>query len=165
MDLDTKVTAVQHSPRHRLCKPQLLIPVAYLTQLWLNPMMCPHRLLFCLFFLHPSSIKEEQEDEEICDNYPYESPESTDEHGHSPEMNHGECNGSPERPSLHFDRVPSLWLWGPSSPLHSQAASLPACVTPKRFLKQLLYLHNQTLSSWGFFFLNIYLHFLFLSLI
>ncbi|XP_070695697.1 forkhead box protein P1-B-like isoform X4 [Pempheris klunzingeri] len=54
------------------------------------------------------SIKEEQEVEEICENYPYESPESTDEHGHSPEMNQDEDNGSPERPSLHFDRVPSL---------------------------------------------------------
>lgn len=53
-------------------------------------------------------IKEEQEDEEICENYPYESPESTDEHGHSPEMNHDEDNGSPERPNLHLDRVPSL---------------------------------------------------------
>ncbi|XP_040009720.1 forkhead box protein P1-B-like isoform X2 [Xiphias gladius] len=53
-------------------------------------------------------IKEEQEDEEICDNYPYESPESTDEHGHSPEMNQDEDNGSPERYSLHLDRVPSL---------------------------------------------------------
>ncbi|XP_062283508.1 forkhead box protein P1-B-like isoform X1 [Scomber scombrus] len=53
-------------------------------------------------------IKEEQEDEEICENYPYESPESTDEHGHSPEMNHDEDNSSPERPSLHLDRVPSL---------------------------------------------------------
>ncbi|XP_029290861.1 forkhead box protein P1-B-like isoform X2 [Cottoperca gobio] len=51
-------------------------------------------------------IKEEQEDEEIC--YPYESPESTDEHGHSPEMNHDEDNGSPEMPNLHFDRVPSF---------------------------------------------------------
>ncbi|XP_028265787.1 forkhead box protein P1-B-like isoform X2 [Parambassis ranga] len=54
-------------------------------------------------------IKEEQEDEEICENYPYESPESTDEHGHSPEMmNQDEESGSPERPSLHLDRVPSL---------------------------------------------------------
>ncbi|XP_034394294.1 forkhead box protein P1-B-like isoform X2 [Cyclopterus lumpus] len=53
-------------------------------------------------------IKEEQGDEEICDGYPYESPESTDEHGHSPEMHHDEDNGSPERPNLHLDRVPSL---------------------------------------------------------
>ncbi|XP_051280621.1 forkhead box protein P1 isoform X2 [Dicentrarchus labrax] len=53
-------------------------------------------------------IKEEQEDEEISENYPYGSPESTDEHGHSPEMNQDEDNGSPERPNLHFDRVPSL---------------------------------------------------------
>ncbi|KAM4609733.1 forkhead box protein P1-like isoform 2-T2 [Polymixia lowei] len=53
-------------------------------------------------------IKEEQEDEEICENFPYESPESTDEHCHSPEMNRDEDNGSPERPSLQFDRVPSL---------------------------------------------------------
>ncbi|XP_006794288.1 forkhead box protein P1-B-like isoform X3 [Neolamprologus brichardi] len=53
-------------------------------------------------------IKEEQEDEEITENYPYESPESTDEHGHSPEMNRDDDNGSPERPSLHLDRVPSL---------------------------------------------------------
>ncbi|XP_034733265.1 forkhead box protein P1-B-like isoform X1 [Etheostoma cragini] len=53
-------------------------------------------------------IKEEQEDEEICEAYPYESPESTDEQGPSPEMHHDEDNGSPERPSLHFDRVPSL---------------------------------------------------------
>ncbi|XP_068996944.1 forkhead box protein P1-like isoform X2 [Embiotoca jacksoni] len=53
-------------------------------------------------------IKEEQEDEEICENYPYESPESTYEHGHSPEMNQDEDNGSPERPNLHLDRVPSL---------------------------------------------------------
>uniref|UniRef100_A0A8D0ANW7 Forkhead box protein P1-B-like n=1 Tax=Sander lucioperca TaxID=283035 RepID=A0A8D0ANW7_SANLU len=53
-------------------------------------------------------IKEEQEDEEICEAYPYESPESTDEHGPSPEMHHDEDNGSPERPNLHFDRVPSL---------------------------------------------------------
>ncbi|XP_005731879.1 forkhead box protein P1-B-like isoform X1 [Pundamilia nyererei] len=53
-------------------------------------------------------IKEEQEDEEISENYPYESPESTDEHGHSPEMNRDDDNGSPERPSLHLDRVPSL---------------------------------------------------------
>lgn len=53
-------------------------------------------------------IKEEQEDEEICENYPYESPESTDEHGHSPEMNQDEDNSSPERPNLHLDRVPSL---------------------------------------------------------
>ncbi|KAK5863899.1 hypothetical protein PBY51_000889 [Eleginops maclovinus] len=53
-------------------------------------------------------IKEEQEDEEICEGYPYESPESTDEHGHSPEMNHDEDNGSPELPNLLFDRVPSL---------------------------------------------------------
>ncbi|XP_061591447.1 forkhead box protein P1-B-like isoform X2 [Cololabis saira] len=53
-------------------------------------------------------IKEEQEDEEICENYPYESPESTDEHGHSPEMTQDEDNGIPERSSLHLDRVPSL---------------------------------------------------------
>ncbi|KAM4562476.1 forkhead box protein P1-B-like isoform 2-T3 [Odontesthes bonariensis] len=53
-------------------------------------------------------IKEEQEDEEICEGYPYESPESTDEHGHSPEMNRDEDSGSPERSSLHLDRVPSL---------------------------------------------------------
>ncbi|KAM3617026.1 uncharacterized protein V6R79_001288 [Siganus canaliculatus] len=53
-------------------------------------------------------IKEEQEDEEICENYPYESPESTDEHGHSPEMNQDDDHGSPDRPSLQFDRVPSL---------------------------------------------------------
>ncbi|XP_033943410.1 forkhead box protein P1-B-like isoform X2 [Pseudochaenichthys georgianus] len=50
-------------------------------------------------------IKEEQEDEEICEGYPYESPESTDELGHSPEMNHDEHM---ELPNLHFDRVPSL---------------------------------------------------------
>ncbi|XP_034067046.1 forkhead box protein P1-B-like isoform X5 [Gymnodraco acuticeps] len=50
-------------------------------------------------------IKEEQEDEEICEGYPYESPESTDELGHSPEMNHDEHM---EMPNLHFDRVPSL---------------------------------------------------------
>lgn len=55
-----------------------------------------------------TSIKEEQEDEEIGEGYPYESPESTDEHGHSPETNHDEDNGSPERLNLHFDRVPSL---------------------------------------------------------
>lgn len=59
-------------------------------------------------FFYQSSIKEEQEDEEICENYPYESPVSTDEHGHSPEMNQDEDNGSPERPDLHLDRVPSL---------------------------------------------------------
>ncbi|XP_055366010.1 forkhead box protein P1-B-like isoform X2 [Betta splendens] len=53
-------------------------------------------------------IKEEQEDEEICESYPYESPESTDEHGHSPEMNPDDDGGSPVRPSLHLDRVPSL---------------------------------------------------------
>uniref|UniRef100_A0A8C8E4A7 Fork-head domain-containing protein n=1 Tax=Oryzias sinensis TaxID=183150 RepID=A0A8C8E4A7_9TELE len=53
-------------------------------------------------------IKEEQEDEEICENYPYESPASTDEHGHSPDMNQEEDNSSPERSSLHLDRVPSL---------------------------------------------------------
>ncbi|KAF7667436.1 hypothetical protein LDENG_00060220 [Lucifuga dentata] len=53
-------------------------------------------------------IKEEQEDEEICENYPYESPESTDEHGHSPDMNLDEDNGSPERPNLQLDRVPSF---------------------------------------------------------
>ncbi|XP_029995781.1 forkhead box protein P1-B-like isoform X2 [Sphaeramia orbicularis] len=52
-------------------------------------------------------IKEEQEDEEICENYAYESPESTDEHGHSPEM-HQDEDLSPERPCLHLDRVPSL---------------------------------------------------------
>lgn len=56
-------------------------------------------------------IKEEQEDEEICDNFAYESPESnTDDPVHSPEMmihQHHE-DGSPERPSFHFDRVPSL---------------------------------------------------------
>lgn len=62
--------------------------------------MCP---LLCL-----ASIKEEQEDEEICDNYPYESAESMDEHGHSPDTNQDEGTGSPERPNLHFDRVPSL---------------------------------------------------------
>ncbi|XP_056279649.1 forkhead box protein P1-B-like isoform X2 [Pseudoliparis swirei] len=54
-------------------------------------------------------VKEEREDEEICDGYPYESPESTDELGHSPEMHHGDDDdGSPGRPSLHMDRVPSL---------------------------------------------------------
>ncbi|XP_033825317.1 forkhead box protein P1-B-like isoform X2 [Periophthalmus magnuspinnatus] len=52
-------------------------------------------------------IKEEQEDEEICDNYAYESPESNDEPVHSPETMHHE-DRSPERPSFHFDRVPSL---------------------------------------------------------
>lgn len=66
--------------------------------------------------LHLTSIKEEQEDEEICDNYPYESAESMDEHGHSPDANQDEGTGSPERPNLHFDRVPSLWPPGPSSP-------------------------------------------------
>lgn len=53
-------------------------------------------------------IKEEQEDEEISENYAYESPESTDEHGHSPETLQEEISGSPERSELHFDRVPSL---------------------------------------------------------
>ncbi|KAM3871610.1 forkhead box protein P1-B-like [Diretmus argenteus] len=53
-------------------------------------------------------IKEEQEDEEICENFPYESPESADEHSHSPDMNQDEDNGSPEKPYLHLDRVPSL---------------------------------------------------------
>ncbi|XP_017265270.1 forkhead box protein P1-B [Kryptolebias marmoratus] len=54
-------------------------------------------------------IKEEQEDEEICENYPYESPESTDEHGHSPGMIPDEfSSSSPERCNLHLDRVPSL---------------------------------------------------------
>ncbi|XP_036068704.1 forkhead box protein P1-B isoform X2 [Oryzias melastigma] len=52
-------------------------------------------------------IKEEQEDEEICENYPYESPASADEHGHSPDMTQEE-DSSPERSSLHLDRVPSL---------------------------------------------------------
>uniref|UniRef100_A0A3Q2YWX3 Forkhead box protein P1-B-like n=1 Tax=Hippocampus comes TaxID=109280 RepID=A0A3Q2YWX3_HIPCM len=51
-------------------------------------------------------IKEEQEDEEIAENYPYESPGSTDEHGHSPETNRDNDSGSPER--LRLDRVPSL---------------------------------------------------------
>ncbi|KAM8829846.1 forkhead box protein P1-B-like isoform 1-T1 [Synchiropus picturatus] len=55
-----------------------------------------------------SFIKEEQEDEEICENYSYECQESTDEHGRSPEMNHDEDHSSPERPNLHLDRVPSL---------------------------------------------------------
>lgn len=71
-----------------------------------------------------SSIKEEQEDEEISENYPYESPESTDEHGHSPEMLQEEISGSPERAELHFDRVPSLWRLGSgfstAMPTHSQ---------------------------------------------
>uniref|UniRef100_G3NGK6 Fork-head domain-containing protein n=1 Tax=Gasterosteus aculeatus TaxID=69293 RepID=G3NGK6_GASAC len=49
-------------------------------------------------FVYQTSIKEEQEDEEICEGYPYESPESTDEHGHSPEMHHDEDHGSPQRP-------------------------------------------------------------------
>ncbi|XP_068602485.1 forkhead box protein P1-B-like [Brachionichthys hirsutus] len=53
-------------------------------------------------------IKEEQEDEEIRENYPYESPESTDEHGHSTEMIQHEDAGSPERLGLHLDCVPSL---------------------------------------------------------
>ncbi|AWP10309.1 putative forkhead box protein P1-B-like [Scophthalmus maximus] len=48
-------------------------------------------------------VKEEQEDEEICDSYPYESPESTDEHGHSPDTNPDD-----ERHNLQLDRVPSL---------------------------------------------------------
>ncbi|XP_051912475.1 forkhead box protein P1-B-like isoform X3 [Hippocampus zosterae] len=52
------------------------------------------------------SIKEEQEDEEIGENYPYESPGSADEHGHSPETNRHNDSGSPER--LRLDRVPSL---------------------------------------------------------
>ncbi|KAM6977598.1 forkhead box protein P1-B-like, partial [Aplochiton taeniatus] len=46
-------------------------------------------------------IKEEQDDEEICENFPYESPRSADEHGHSPNMDHDEG-------SLQLDRVPSL---------------------------------------------------------
>ncbi|XP_068453563.1 forkhead box protein P1-like isoform X2 [Clinocottus analis] len=53
-------------------------------------------------------IKEEQEDEEICEGYPYESPESADEHGHSPQTHRDDDHGSPERPDLHIDRVPSL---------------------------------------------------------
>ncbi|MED6236156.1 hypothetical protein ATANTOWER_005156 [Ataeniobius toweri] len=53
-------------------------------------------------------IKEEQEDEEISENYPYESPGSMDEQGHSPEMLQEEINCSPERSELHFDHVPSL---------------------------------------------------------
>lgn len=36
--------------------------------------------------------------------------------------------------------------------LRFEPASLKACVTLKRFQKQQLHLHNQTLSSWGFFF-------------
>ncbi|XP_034028792.1 forkhead box protein P1-B-like isoform X2 [Thalassophryne amazonica] len=54
-------------------------------------------------------IKEEQEDEGATENYLYESPESTNEHGHSPEMMiHDEDGSSPETPNLQFDRVPSL---------------------------------------------------------
>ena len=34
--------------------------------------------------------------------------------------------------------------------LRFESASLTACVTLKRFQKQQLHLHNQTLSSWGF---------------
>uniref|UniRef100_A0A3P8WVX1 Forkhead box protein P1-B-like n=1 Tax=Cynoglossus semilaevis TaxID=244447 RepID=A0A3P8WVX1_CYNSE len=53
-------------------------------------------------------IKEEQEDEEISENYPYESPESTYDHCHSPETNQDEEHSSPGRYNLHLDRVPSL---------------------------------------------------------
>ncbi|XP_053281332.1 forkhead box protein P1-B isoform X1 [Pleuronectes platessa] len=53
-------------------------------------------------------IKEEQEDEEICDSYPYESPESPEEHGHSPEMSQEEDSSSLGRHNLHLDRMPSL---------------------------------------------------------
>lgn len=55
-----------------------------------------------------SFIKEEQEDEEICETFPFESPDSTEELGHSPEMNHDGGHGSPGRPHLQLDRVPSL---------------------------------------------------------
>lgn len=96
MGLGTKATAAQHSPLRKLCKCELQR---------LGCSLCDHTSLIPVCF-RPSSIKEEQEDEEICENYPYESPESTDEQGHSPELNQDE--GSPERPNLHFDRVPSL---------------------------------------------------------
>lgn len=82
-------------------KTKLLIKGGRLVKEW-------HSWLVCSV-LRRGSIKEEQEDEEICDNYPYESAESMDEHGHSPDTNQDEGNGSPERPNLHFDRVPSLW--------------------------------------------------------
>ncbi|XP_077454630.1 forkhead box protein P1-B-like isoform X3 [Stigmatopora argus] len=52
------------------------------------------------------SIKEEQEDEEISENYPYEYPESTDEHSHSAETNRDEEHGTPDQ--LRLDRVPSF---------------------------------------------------------
>ncbi|XP_077454544.1 forkhead box protein P1-B-like isoform X2 [Stigmatopora argus] len=51
-------------------------------------------------------IKEEQEDEEISENYPYEYPESTDEHSHSAETNRDEEHGTPDQ--LRLDRVPSF---------------------------------------------------------
>lgn len=107
MDLDTKATAVQHSPHHRLCK------CPYSQCIWITYYLKSDHIF--VLRVYQTSIKEEQEDEEISENYPYESPESTDEHGHSPEMNRDDNNGSPERPSLHLDRVPSLWLWSPTS--------------------------------------------------
>lgn len=83
-----------------------------------------------------TSIKEEQEDEEICDNYPYESAESTDEHGHSPDVNQDEGNGSPERPNLHFDRVPSLWPRGASCSPRSRPPEAPESICFTRINKR-----------------------------
>lgn len=53
-------------------------------------------------------VKNEQEDEEIYEIFPPESPESTDEHSPSPEVDHGEDSGRTGKPNLQLDHVPSL---------------------------------------------------------
>ncbi|XP_068186675.1 forkhead box protein P1-like isoform X1 [Antennarius striatus] len=53
-------------------------------------------------------IKEEQEDEEICENCPYGSPGSPDGLGPGGGVSQQGGGSSPERPGLHLDRVPSL---------------------------------------------------------
>ena len=60
-----------------------------------------------------TSVKAEQEEEEICESFPPESPDSTDEHSPSPGVDHGEEDhseeaGSPGKQRLQLDHVPSL---------------------------------------------------------
>ncbi|XP_046895996.1 forkhead box protein P1-B-like isoform X3 [Hypomesus transpacificus] len=60
-----------------------------------------------------ATVKAEQEEEEICESFPPESPDSTDEHSPSPGVDHGEEDhseeaGSPGKQRLQLDHVPSL---------------------------------------------------------
>lgn len=173
MDLDTKVTAVQRSPLHKLCKCQLQRPkwahhttwtLAYLTQLWFNVIMWSQVLIMWVFFFSACLPNQHQRGAGGWGDMWKLSLWISREHIWARPQPRDEPRWRQRQPG---EAIPSSWSCAFSLTVRSKFSNtrpphFTACVTlySKRFQKQQLHLRNQTLLFLGNFFLLLLLFYL-----